>query len=604
MRAILCLVRQDPARIGLIRAVLTCLGVGILMRVVPDLGEEFTSLTADNLPGGFPYMYLVFTGLVASFVLSANAWTRSSRLAVGLPIPSRTAWAVRTGWLVVVALASLAVLALTTGASYHIGVRRFAVNPVVALAAARAAATVLLLTALYQLPQAARDRIPIGPPYVVYVIGISIVTLLLSAAQILSLVGTLCLLAVAGAIAVYLYVRIPPTFSSGPTVEESDTPIWTPPNDAVTEVLEPDPSLLRSADRRWPALWVHWVLFRGIKWNLLTWVHLILVAASALVVVLEFFKGTNAYLALFFMAIYALPLFQSLVEGMPPFDPLPISRRVLWAHGFGAIVGAVAIGAGMALAIFAANPLPFSQVNYAECCVKVPWDYFEVSRDGSAPTITAPWGESHTPTTFPLWRGRTPALYDPYEVGPESSPRFIELQMRRAAGAVYGIPVPAELASPSYLAPPNIAGGAERGGFTLAATRGRLSADRNRSAAMTVLLASCVGTLLVLFALMQYGSSAHRKIFKWALYGCLILFGVTALGVSIGRLLGSTEIWYAGALFSIGARSLAHWVGLPGPVLWLVCVTFWAATYLVLGRVFATIEFPREKTMNRFAEEY
>jgi hypothetical protein len=588
----------------LIRAVATSFGVGILMRVAPSLGDEFTSLRANDLPGGFPYMYLVFTGLVATFVLGANAWTRSSRLSVGLPIPPRTAWAVRTGWLVVVAVLSVATLAVTTGVSYGLESRRLVMNPVVAMAAARAIATTLLLTALYQLPQSARDRIPIGPPYVVYVIGISIVTLLLSATQILSLVGTLCLLAVAGAIAVYLSVRIPSTFSAGPTVEESDTPIWTPLDDTVTELRELGPSSLRTTDRKHPTLWFHWVIFRSIKWNLLTWVHLILVAVSALVVVLEFFKGTNAYLALFFMAIYALPMIQSLVEGMPPFDPLPIPRRILWAHGFGAIVGAIAIGAGIALTVFAMNPLPFSHIQYAGCCVEVPWDYLEITRDGSVPTVTAPWGESHTPETFSLWRGRTPALYDPYEVGPESSPRFIELQMRRAAEAVYGVPVPAELSSPDYETPPNIAGGAERGAFTLAVTRGRLSSDRNRSAAMTVLLISCVGTLLILFALAQYGPSAHRKIFKWALYGCLTLFGVMALGVSIGRLLGYTEIWYVGALFSIGARSLAHWVGLSGSVFWFVCVTFWAATYLLLGRVFATIEFPREKTMNRFAEEY
>jgi hypothetical protein len=43
---------------------------------------------------------------------------------------------------------------------------------------------------------------------------------------------------------------------------------------------------------------------------------------------------------------------------------------------------------------------------------------------------------------------------------------------------------------------------------------------------------------------------------------------------------------------------------LPTTILWFLCVTFWAGAYLLLERVFCTIEFPREKTMNRFAEEY
>jgi len=38
--------------------------------------------------------------------------------------------------------------------------------------------------------------------------------------------------------------------------------------------------------------------------------------------------------------------------------------------------------------------------------------------------------------------------------------------------------------------------------------------------------------------------------------------------------------------------------------LWIFCVTSWAGAYLLLERIFSTIEFPREKTMNRFAEEY
>jgi len=39
-------------------------------------------------------------------------------------------------------------------------------------------------------------------------------------------------------------------------------------------------------------------------------------------------------------------------------------------------------------------------------------------------------------------------------------------------------------------------------------------------------------------------------------------------------------------------------------ILWFFRVTFWAGAYLLLERVFCTIEFPREKTMNRFAEVY
>ncbi len=43
---------------------------------------------------------------------------------------------------------------------------------------------------------------------------------------------------------------------------------------------------------------------------------------------------------------------------------------------------------------------------------------------------------------------------------------------------------------------------------------------------------------------------------------------------------------------------------LPTSILWIFCVTSWVGAYLLLERVFQRIEFPTEKTMNRFAEEY
>ncbi len=105
-------------------------------------------------------------------------------------------------------------------------------------------------------------------------------------------------------------------------------------------------------------------------------------------------------------------------------------------------------------------------------------------------------------------------------------------------------------------------------------------------------------------ALLQFGSSVHRKVFKWVALGFIIFLVVIAIAVSAARLLDFTQVWYVGALISIGVHTLAHWLPLPTSALWVLCVTFWVGAYLFLGRVFNTIEFPREKAMNRFAEEY
>jgi hypothetical protein len=580
MSSTLSLIRQDPARGGFIRAIISCVAAGGMLRIAPDLGEEIGRLTLHDLPGGFVPFYLLLTGMVATFVLGANAWTRSSRLALGLPLSTRKVWAVRTGSLAAVALLSVAALAFTIGISLDSETWNATMNPSIALAAARAAATALLLLFLYQLPQSERDRIPIGPPYVVYVIGASLFTLVISAVQITSLVGTLVLLAIATALGIYLYFRLPTTFSAGPTLEESETPVWSMPDESdLTVTKSPGDERLPDAHRH-PALALHWVLFRGLKTNVLAWFLILIVGSSAAVVTLEFFKGTNAFLPLFFLILYHLPLLQTALENMSPFDPLPISRRILWAHSAGPIIASAAVGAIVGLSIFALNHRSFTQIQYSECCVKVPWDYLELSSEGQAPAIDSPWGETYTPKAHPLWRGQAVAIYDPYEVGPDSSERFAQYQARRAIETIHGT------------------------GFTLESARGHVPPDRIRTAAVALLVLTVLVTFMVISALLQYGSSVHRKIFKRASIGGLVLLVVIVVAVSLARLLGFTEVWFVGALLSIGIRSLAQTLPLPTTFLWILCVTSWAGAYLLLERIFFQIEFPREKTMNRFAEEY
>jgi hypothetical protein len=598
MRAALSLFRQDPARAALVRAVLSSLAVGFLFRLFPDISEALGTLDARNLPGGFTPMYLVLTGLIVTFVLGGNSWTRSSRLALGLPITARTVWTVRMTSLIAIALLSTASIAIAAGVTIDLSQGIVAFNSVILLAAARAAVTCVLILFLFQLPLSAQGSIPITAAYVVYMVFVSLITLILSAAGVASLVGTLVLLVITVSLGAWLAFRVPPTFSVGPTVEESRSPVWFTPEEEV-EPIEAAVWDHRSKESTGRAL--HWVLFRGLKINVLIWFLLAIICASVVVAALEFLKGANAFMPLFFILIYHLPLLQGALESMTPFDSLPISRRVLWAHTVGPMIAMALFGLAIALLIFAANPKPFTQIHYSSCCVQVPWDYWEIGREGQIPTVTATWGESFTPRAHPLWRGTSFALYDPYESGAESSPRFVEYQMRRATQAVYGDPLPKSLSNPGYTSPSNIVGGVERGAFTLDVTRGRISTDRTRTAAVALTILALLIAGIMLPALLQYGPWVHRKIFKRASIGFIIFLVVAVVAVAAARLLGFTQVWYVGVLLSVGCRSLSHALPLPTALLWLICVTFWAGAYLILERVFCRIEFPREKTMNRFA---
>ncbi|MCG6947499.1 MAG: hypothetical protein LJE93_01095 [Acidobacteria bacterium] len=594
------LFRQDPARGALVRAVLTSLAVGVLLRLVPDVSRGITALDARDLPGGFPYMYLVLTGLVVSFVLSGNSWTRSSRLTLGLPVPARTAWTVRITSLIIIALASVAALAITTGIMTEPDQSSLNFSQVVLLSAARAAVTSVLILFLFQLPLSQRASIPITAPYVVYMLFAGLLTLVVSAAAVTSIAGTLVLLLMTMSLGTWLVIRVPRTFSVGPSLEESEHPI----PDHSDEIASVDSAGWMGGTHDVPRWHLHWVLFRGLKRNVLIWFLLGIVGASFAVATLEFFDGTNAFLPFFFVVLYHLPLFQGAIENMTPYDPLPISRTVLWAHTVGPIAFSAALGVVIAVLIFAANPKPYTQIQFSSCCVQVPWDYWEIARDGQVPTVTSPWGENHMPQAYSLWRDSAASLYNPYDSGPESSPRFIEYQMRRAARAVYGDPLPTAFSDAGYESPSNIVGGAERGAFTIDSTRGRSSSDRIRTAAAALMILCLLIVALMLPALLQYGPWVRRKLFKRASIALIILLVVAAVALSTARLLGWTEVWYLGALISIGCRTLAHSLPLSTPVLWFLCVTFWAGAYLILGRVFSSIEFPCEKTMGRFAEEY
>jgi len=602
VKAVGLLLRQDPAFRVLPRAVITALGLGLLFRIEPDLAHGLATLNADDLPGGFGPMYLVMMGVVLIFVLSANAWTRASRVSVSLPLPTRLTWLIRTASLAAVVVGANLATVLVLGLS--VGPGGAAVNPVITLAALRATVTGVLLTLLYQLPLSDRARIPITAEYVIYVIFITLIVIPFSAAGITSIAGSVFFLTITLGLGVWLWVRTPPTWSVGPSVAEAVEPVWSSREPQDDEKPTRAPVWGGSGPQSRPALLVHWTVFRGLTNLIPMWIILVGIGGAFAVVSFEFFDGTNAFLALVLVAVWHLPVLQMALERMTPFDPLPISRRALWAHTFGPVALAVVIGALIAQVVYRANPTRWSAIHFQSCSLEVPWEYLEIAPDGAAPTVTAPWGESLTPATDPLWRGRRPALYDPYEVTAESSPRFIEFQIRRAVAAVYGVPLRSITSSTDPQMLSNAAGEVDRDDFIGELTRGHKAGGRNRSAAVTLMLFTLLGYVLVLPALCQYGPSVHRRIFKWASWGALIFLGTVAVAVAVARLAGYTEVWYVGALVSIGIRNLAAWLPLPTGLLWALSVTFWLGAYLLLGSIFKRIELPGRNTVDRFAEEY
>lgn len=596
------LIRQDPGFRVLPRGIVTALCVGLLFRAAPTLGRSLAGLNYDDLPGGFAPMYLVGMMLVLTFVFASNSWTRASRFSVGLPVSTRRAWLIRTAILVAVAVATVVPMALMFGVSRHGAA--LTLNTAIVLAALRATVTTVLLILLYQLPMGDRDRIPITAEYVIYLIFVTLIVVGFSAANITSLAGSVFLLVVAIGLGVWLFVRTPSTWSVGPSVEESNTPVWSSTDPDEDGEYGAAWSVERTMASTHPDRVVHWTLFRSLTRSIPLWIILVGIAGNMTVTTLEYFDGTNAYLALMLVIVWHLPVLQMSLERMTGFDPLPISRRALWAHTIGPAVVAMIAGVLLAEMMYRIKPYNWSPIHSQPCCVVVPWEYYEIASDGAPPTITAPWGESLTPSADVLWRGKRPALYNPYQVTAESSPRFVEYQLRRAVAVVYGVPPKHEVPAAYTYSSTSALSSGDFGPFIRDLTRGQRAEGRSRSAAVALMLSTVIMLALVVPALYQYGPSVRRKLFKWASWGGIIFLGVLALAIAVTRLAGYTEAWYVGVVVSIGIRRLADWLPASTELLWVLWMISWLATYLLLGSIFSRIELPGRSTVNRFAEEY
>ena len=271
-----------------------------------------------------------------------------------------------------------------------------------------------------------------------------------SAAALPSIAGTLVLLLITIPLGTWLVIRVPPTFSVGPTVEESHHPCG-------SRRRRPSRSMpLAGTGRRsvksseWT---LHWVLFRGLKTNVLIWFLLGIVGASVAVATLEFLKGTNAFMPLFFIVIYHLPLLQGALESMTPYRfTADLATRPVGAHR-GTDRRDGGSRSGDCLVDFHAQPASHSPrsttAGVASRCPGTTGRSVADGRDSDGDHLVG--RELHAKGASTVARRHHRSLR-PLRVGPESSPRFVEYQMRRASHAVYGDPLPKTFSSPGLRA--------------------------------------------------------------------------------------------------------------------------------------------------------
>jgi len=287
-------------------------------------------------------------------------------------------------------------------------------------------------------------------------------------------------------------------------------------------------------------------------------------------------------------------------------DPLPVSRRHLFASAVFPGLLLLSLGYGLGIAAQEMRPsVPaveyqtarsrlYPEVRTERPVLRVPMVACRITWMENVPVLTSPWGEEHPAWSQPILKEGRLRFYSPYGTSEAASPRFVALQISRAIAAVYGASIPPEEIRRRYLEPDTTEPGSlASGGNSLHADFPQLGEPVQAPQAPVFL--TFTGLLLLVMvslytrALRATVSNTGRKVAMFSLLGAVFLLQVIQLALGA---MGLLDIDLAAGAAQIGTHTLAATV--PGGVLslWLGGgLLFWGA-YLLAERRFQRIEAP------------
>lgn len=606
------LFRQDPSLRGL--------GFALLIGVA--LGAFFRSLTAslptaaDQLSRNARGWLLFAVGLVVCTALTAlysqNFVTRSSRMALALPIRAATLWRVRITSVLLTIVLPVAIA--TFGAASGAGGE---VSRIVLLSGLRGCAALILAALLFQLPEFELNTTRIEPPFVVYVLfvsGAAVIYVLVTPASWISIAIPLL-----GAVGVAIWVdrHIPPAFLLSPTEPEvplsemepahtagRDSDLSTPREAGSTSVRRDEGTESHSGERE-----ERWILRRTIFHLLvnhwITWLVAVGCAFVAFAVVYGYRTGDNPMPNIIISLLWPVAILEQAVIRLYRLDYLPIPRPRLFSYIILALVVPLLLGTGVGALGFL-SPIEASQIRYHEGRLQVPAEEWRLTARGQVEAVTAPWGESFTPRENPLFPGSSVVAYMPFESGEASSDRFRALQANRAVRTVYGRGLYREEESAA-------AGGKnplvelllsreEHGGdLSIPSPAAGSLSTRNRVYAISLSAGILLCTLIWSLNLLQHHPRFAGIFVRVCYFGLLGIVAVYYVGTIVEDLSGFSEALLV--LPMILLKRLARLLPFSTPFLWLSNLPLALAGYFLLRALFGHIEAPLGK-VKPFWKEY
>ena len=594
--------------------VVTALNTSVLMGVI-------AMRLARDEPALLPTRQLaLILGLaLAVYLLAGGVRSRCRRIDMTLPLSTRNLWTVHSiatclaGLLVLLASAAM----LTAHMSVLSRLAAFSANGKVLVGLCVQLAAIWFLAVMAMQSYRTDLRKPTGRK--AFLTSLAIAVGILALAAILAGRSRSLTIApiVLGVILGYRSLRrLPKCLSLLPlegSIEES-TGAAAPELAQTSESSQPSE---RMVSHRASRMLIARALFHTPPWGAATgWIALLFVAGLGFLVsgVLGAWQpDADVRLWAATMTVYMLlAFFAPLTFRLPALDPLPVSRRLLFALLVLPAVFSLMLGYGvgwLTQKYFGDNTRTVQyRVEMPYYWVSVPYAHLEVAWDGEVPELTSPWGETHPASSSSLYRGSKAALYSPFNTPEESSAAFEALLTSRAIESVHGTSIPHEEILERYF---EVDGGhlvgLKRGGLNLEEdypNLGRPVAQRQFLALMALVLVPWFLLLAVFLRTFRAAlSDRARQVTFWSLLGfCILLMvGQVAMAVTgIARLdvlRGTMEVALRQANSTTTAAS----------ALAIVCITAVVVSYLLAQRQLVKAEIPMTPTkfaLLDFSQEY
>jgi len=323
---------------------------------------------------------------------------------------------------------------------------------------------------------------------------------------------------------------------------------------------------------------------------------LVLGAALSGVFAVRADEGALRFDLIIISAYMILAFFGGLTTNLHRVEFLPVSRRRLLAMLMMPPVFALVGGYGIGLAVSALEaPRELIGLHEAKCCgtfITMPTARCEIAWDGDIPAVEAPWGESHTAWSTPLYRGSRALVYSSFNTSERASARYVAMLISRATGVVYNRAVPEKDILSRYLeTDPSGVVTPVASGMSLLRDHPGLRARSSGPAFPVLMVLVCVPGFL-LSALYLRAFRAHRKEsgrtrILWALLMVLLILHLGQYVLLVTQIM---QTWVFEGVFEIGIRKLGE--VFPGStlVVWVAGAALLWLAYRTAERAFERIE--------------